>query len=113
MGFGLIILISSFVFFKILDILVITKSLNKSLSKITLGKMNLILEPTSLEFNQNGRKRIVFKSQIAKCILKSDIIFLVEKNQKNLPMKINKNEMTEGSFEKLIDELKLLKIIKK
>lgn len=54
---GLIILISTFVLFKIFEILTIKKKLEKSISQVSFGKTNLIIEPTFIELNQYGRKK--------------------------------------------------------
>ena len=67
--------------------------------------MNLILESTFIELNQYGRKRVIFISQLTKCVVISDIIFFIEKKDKYLPIKINKSEMKEGSFQKLTGTL--------
>ena len=110
-GFGLIVLIANFIFFNLYHLVSINKRLENSISEISFGKMNLTLESTFIELNQYGRKTVIFTSQIEKCIIKFNAIFFIEKNKKYLPIKINKAEMKEDSFEKLIDELKSLNII--
>jgi len=105
-SFGLIILVAIFVAYKVYDLLTIDKKLKKIINETYYGKVNLILEPTLIDLNQYGRKRTLFLSQLTKCIILSNIIFFVEKNDKYLPMKINKSEMNDESFQRLITRLK-------
>ena len=107
---GLIVLITTFIFFKIFDLITIKNKLAKGISQVSLGKMNLIIKPTFIELNQYGRKKVIFLSQLTKCILINDVIFFVEKSKKFLPVKVNKEEMTNGSFEKMISKIKKMKI---
>ena len=107
---GLIVLITTFIFFKTFDLLTIKNKLKKRISQVSLGKMNLIIEPTFIELNQHGRKKIIFLSQLTKCILINDIIFFVEKSEKFLPVKVNKVEMMNGSFEQMISKIDKLRI---
>ena len=102
---GLIVLALNFVLFKIYDILALKKYLKKTINQAQYGKMNLILESTFIELSQYGRKRVIFLSQLKKCVIISDIIFFIEKKGKYLPLKINKSEMKDGSFKKLTEKL--------
>src|SRR5690625_510672 len=111
MSFALIILITNFVLFKIYDLLTIDKKLKKVINNAYKGKMNLILEPTFIDLDQYGRKRTIFLSQLTKCILQCNIIFFIEKSDKYLPFKINRSEMKDESFQKLIKRLRSLGVI--
>ncbi|WP_394906435.1 hypothetical protein [uncultured Mesonia sp.] len=107
---GLIVLITTFIFFKTFDLLTVKNNLKKGISQVSFGKMNLIIEPTFIELNQYGRKKVIFLSQLTKCILINDVIFFVEKSKKFLPVKVNKVEMKNGSFEQMISKINKLRI---
>ena len=107
---GLIIGITTFIFFKIVDLFTINKKLEKVKSQISFGKMNLIILATHIEINQYGKKRVIFLSQLTKCILINDVLFFIEKNKKLLPVKVNKSEMSNNSFDDMINRIDKLRI---
>ena len=107
---GLIIGITTFIFFKIVDLFTINKKLEKVKSQISFGKMNLIILATHIEINQYGKKRVIFLSQLTKCILINDVLFFIEKNKKLLPVKVNKLEMSNNSFDDMINRIDKLRI---
>lgn len=98
--------------FEVYDLLRINKSLQKIKQQeaFAFEKFNLILENTFLETSRYNRKRVVFFTQLKKCLLINDTLFFIEKNDKYLPVKINKTEMQDGSFERLLEELKKLNL---
>lgn len=95
---------------KVYNLLFIKKNLIKSKNQFSFGRMNLTIEPTFIELHRYGRKRVIFISQLRKCILIKNILFFIETDKNIIPLKINKIEMTENSFNRLIATLEKLKI---
>lgn len=107
---GLIIYILINLAFRVYDLINFEKKLNIYATKLTFGKINLSIEPTCLKIDEYGLKRVIFISQLKKCLIYSDIIFFVEKSKKYIPFKVSKKEMSDGAFEALIKKLESLKI---
>tara|TARA_R110000850_G_scaffold203228_1_gene329546 strand:+ start:168724 stop:169251 length:528 start_codon:yes stop_codon:yes gene_type:complete len=109
-SFALIFLILNFVLFKAYDLYSIIKKIKRIKNEITFGQMNLIIKNTFIEINHNDNKRVIFLSQLKECVLHSDCLFFIEKNQKHLPFKVSKSEMNNNSFEILVKELESMKV---
>ena len=69
-------------------------------------KSNLKLDDTSIEWNQTGRKFYIFYSQLSKVLLIDSTIYFVLRKGRQLPIKINENEMNSDSFKSLLTEIK-------
>lgn len=110
LSFGLIICFLFITGIRINDLLNIETRLKIQAAKFIFRKNNIIIEPTQIKIEENGLKRVIFLSQLKRCIILKDVIFLIEIKDKFLPYKINRNEMSDGAFEQFVKNLEFLKI---
>ena len=100
-------LIIGFLLFEALSIILGMKSINKTAKRFLGGSENLIIESTSLKLTFNKIKsESIFYSQIKECLILKGTLFIIFKNKKEWPARINKSEISERGYLSLIEKLK-------
>ena len=90
-------------FFELLNAYLRLKSLNKSVKTFKSGSENLVIESTQMKLYYGKiHYKPVFFSQIKKCLILDNVLFLVPKSEKDWPTRINKSEISETGFSYLI-----------
>lgn len=79
------------------------KAIRKSAAEFNSGAQNLILESTFLKLSYDKiRYETVFYSQIKKCLILKDVLFIIYKSDKEWPLRINKSEMCKQGFSEIL-----------
>jgi hypothetical protein len=99
-----------FILFDLIDLFLISRQLKKMEKQTVGGKCNLIVQNTSIEIIHPFEKRVIFISQLKKLTKINEVLYFIEKKSKNYPFKINKMEMSNGAFERLVAVMESKKI---
>ncbi len=92
-----------FLLLEIISTLKALKSINDSANIFKFGVENLIIEPTQLKISSGQvRYETFFLSQITKCLILNNAMFLVFKSKNEWPIRINRLEIGEENFIKLV-----------
>ncbi|WP_128755374.1 hypothetical protein [Aquimarina sediminis] len=90
-------------FFELLYTYSALKSINQSSQKFKSGSENLIIEATQIKLSYGKTNyESIFYSQIKRCLILKNVMFIVLKSEKDWPVRINKSEIGEEGFSELI-----------
>ena len=98
------------ILFEFYDLFRIHRYLIKYEKSMIGGKCNLIVFDTHIEISHPLEKRVVFFSQLTKLKVIDDVLFFIEKKSKNLPLKVNKKEISDNSFKRVVNVIKSKRI---
>jgi len=111
-AFALTIFGATFLCFELIHRFKALKSINGSSQVFKFDTENLIIESTQIKISYGKVKyESIFFSQIQKCLMLSDAIFLILKKNEEWPYRINKSEISKEGFSELINNLNRRNIV--
>ncbi len=79
------------------------KTIYQTAKKFKGGSENLILASTQIKLSSGQiNYESIFYSQIKKCLVLRNVMFIIFKSEKNWPIRINKSEISEEGFSELL-----------
>lgn len=92
--------------FEAYQILMILDHINKSSQKLYEGFETITFKSTSIDISHRTKVFPIFLSQVKECIILKDTLFVIFKNKKEWPIRINKSEMEIVGFNEILKEFK-------
>ena len=98
--------------FELINTYFAIKYINETANKFKSCLENLFIESTSIKLSYGKIHYItVFYSQIKKCLILKNVMFIIYKSKKDWPLRINKSEISEAGFSKLTEIFKSKNIL--
>ncbi|PCI03830.1 MAG: hypothetical protein COB81_03060 [Flavobacteriaceae bacterium] len=101
--YGILIIL---LFFEIYEYVINLKNIKQGQSNFNYNVENLIIKSTSFKFTFKPTYEELFYNQIIEIIDFEDVLFFKHKNKNIFPLRLNKHEINEDCYQKIIETMK-------